>query len=158
AMEFRTLARRVREHFAKEKGAAIVAQYAGETPPPASLHIDVPSADEAVFEREKYACVRDLATLEKWIARAKGRGEIGLDTEADSFDAARAELVGVSMALGPNDACYVPLAHRSADARAGELFAGEEDPTPMAADAGAQIGLAEAVSALKPLLEDASVL
>jgi DNA polymerase-1 len=158
AMEFRTLARRVREHFAKEKGAAIVAQYAGEAPAAASVHIAEPSADDGVFKREAYQCVRDLASLEKWIARAQRTGEVGLDTQADSFDAARAELVGVSIALGPNDACYIPLAHKSADTRAGELFAGEETPAPAAADTGDQIPLRDAIAALKPLLEDTSVL
>ncbi|HVV34150.1 MAG TPA: DNA polymerase I [Vitreimonas sp.] len=158
AMEFRTLARRVREHFAKEKGAAIVAQYAGEAPPPSSVQIAEPAAEEGAFNRDAYTCVRDLAILQQWLARAKARGEIGLDTEADAHDAARANLVGVAIALGPNDACYVPLAHASADTRAGELFASEESPAPTIADAGAQIPLADAIAALKPVLEDASVL
>jgi len=158
AMEFRTLARRVREHFAKEKGAAIVASYAGETPPPGAAQTAEPDPDESVFKPEAYQCVRDLATLEKWIARAKQAGEIGLDTEADSFEAARAELVGVSIALGPNDACYVPLAHKSADLRAGELFAGEDAALRTAPDLSAQIRLDLALAALRPLFEDVSVL
>jgi DNA polymerase-1 len=159
AMEFRTLARRVREHFAKERGAAIVASYAGEaaSAPAAAVPIGDPSPDAGVFKREAYGVLREAAALEAWIARAKRAGEIGIDTEADGSGAA-AELVGLSIALGPNDAAYLPLAHKSADARAGELFASEEAPLHAAADMGAQIPMATALGLLKPLLEDAAVL
>jgi DNA polymerase I len=153
AMEFRTLGRRVREHFAKEKGAEIVASYAAGAAVSAEG-----SSDDGAFKHEGYAIVRDLPTLEKWVARAHSAGLVGLDTEADSFDAVRAQLVGVSLALGPNEACYVPLAHRGADPRAGELFASEAPEAKTAPDAGPQVPLAAALAALKPLLEDASVL
>ncbi len=198
AMEFRTLGRRVREHYAKERGAAIVASDAGGATP---AHIAVASPDDGVFKREAYTIVRDVAQLELWIARARAAGVVGIDTEADAFDAQRASLVGVSLALGANDACYIPLAHRPADPRAGELFAGElglpldgggareaggggvraegeeeasrgkadedsgphplshasRDCSPIEGER-AQIPLSEALAALKPVLEDPSVL
>ncbi len=156
AMEFRTLSRRVREHFAKEKGAEIVASYAAGAPVATGIAAE-PSAEDGVFKREAYECIRDMEALEAWIARAKKAGIVGLDTEATSFDAARADLVGVSLALGPNVAAYVPLAHASADTRAGELFASEEKPREAAPDMGEQIPLVAALAALKPLLEDPSV-
>ncbi len=161
AMEFRTLSRRVREHFAREKGAEIVASYAAgaipkeETPASGGL----PEEANKPFLREKYDIVRDLEVLEKvWIAGAKKLGAVGIDVEADGFDAARANLVGVSLALGPNVACYIPLAHRAPDARAGELFASESDAPAAAADMGKQIPMAQAIGALKSLFEDPSVL
>jgi DNA polymerase-1 len=156
AMEFRTLSRRVREHFAKEKGVEIVASYAAGAPITAGVTAE-PSAEDGVFKREAYECVRELGALEGWIARATKAGVVGLDTEATSFDAARADLVGVSLSLGSNVAAYVPLAHASADTRAGELFASEEKPRDAAPDMGEQIPLAAALAALKPLLEDPSV-
>src|SRR5690606_21297613 len=55
----------------------------------------------------------------------------------------RAELTGISMALGPNDACYVPLGHGGSD---------------MFAERPVQIDKAAALSALKPLLESDAVL
>jgi DNA polymerase I len=201
-MEFRTLSRRVREHYAKEKGTAIVAAYAADAAPAPSQPVS--GEIETAFRREAYKIVRDLAELERWIARAQAAGMVGLDTEATSFDAQRAELVGLSLALGANEACYVPLAHRAGDPRAGELFAGElasawtagvlagdgvqtarpspdETPSPAGTPAvqetareaalavpsvpplppgagDAQIPLAAALAALKPLLEDPSVL
>ncbi|MFZ2029176.1 MAG: DNA polymerase I [Vitreimonas sp.] len=156
AMEFRTLSRRVRETFAKEKGVEIVASYATGAPITAGV-VAAPSAEDGVFKRDAYECVRSVEALEAWIARAQSAGVVGLDTEATSFDAARADLVGVSLALGVNVAGYVPLAHASADTRAGELFASEEPQADAAPDMGAQIPLATALATLKPLLEDASV-
>jgi DNA polymerase-1 len=162
-MEFRTLARRVREHYAKEKGVQIVAQYAAGAGAPQSAVATagtgaVVEQVETEFKRDAYKIVRDLATLEAYIARARRAGAIGLDTEADSFDAARAHLVGVSLSLAANDAIYIPLAHRGADPRAGELFASEQpDSGAAAGDSGPQIPAPAALCALKPLLEDACV-
>ncbi len=166
AMEFRTLGRRVREHYAKEKGVQIVASYASAAPAPAPApaHADDgsrtgPVIEEVVreFKLDAYKIVRDLLTLEDYVRRARQAPAIGIDTEADSFDAARAQLVGLSLSLAPNDAIYIPLAHRGAESRAGELFATEAPSDAGAADTGAQIGLSAALAVLQPLLEDASV-
>jgi DNA polymerase-1 len=137
-MEFRTLARRVREHYAKEKGVQIVAQYAAGAIAPQSV-VTTAGAGPVIeqvgteFKRDAYKVVRDLPTLEAYITRARTQGAIGLDTEADSFDATRAQLVGISLSLAANDAIYIPLAHRGADPRAGELFPSEmlfPEPSP----------------------------
>jgi len=162
-MEFRTLGRRVREHYAKERGVEIVASYAVEAEAPAfapSTADGVPVAEqvERAFSRDAYVIVRDLSALEAYVVRARAAGLVGIDTEADSFDAQRAELVGLSLALGSDDAIYVPLGHRAGDARAGELFASELPEAPAAADAGPQITLSEAFAVLKPLFEDRAVL
>jgi len=55
----------------------------------------------------------------------------------------QADLVGVSLALGPNDACYIPLAHGGSD-----MFAEKPD----------QVDRDAAITALRPLLEDEAVL
>lgn len=164
AMEFRTLGRRVREHFAKEKGVQIVASYASAAPPPAPAHADdgarsgpVIEPIEREFKRDDYKIVRDLPALEDYVRRAKLAGAVGIDTEADSFDAVRAELVGISLSIAPNDAIYIPLQHKGAESRAGELFASEAPSEKSAPDTGTQIGLSAALAALQPLLEDASV-
>ncbi len=162
AMEFRTLGRRVREHFAKEKGIQIVAQYASAAAPaPAE---SAPSGGlvretiETEFKRDAYVTVRDLPALEAYIARARANGAVGIDTEADGINASGATIVGVSLSLGANDAIYVPLAHRGADSRAGELFAAEEPAAEAAPDTGPQIPLASALVSLKALFEDKGVL
>ncbi|MGD9982106.1 MAG: DNA polymerase I [Hyphomonadaceae bacterium] len=165
AMEFRTLGRRVREHFAKEKGVQIVASYASAAPAPAPAHAGdaaksagpVVETIEREFKRDAYKVVRDLPALEAYIARAKAAGAVGLDTEADGFDAARANLVGLALSLAPNDAIYIPLQHRGAESRAGELFASEAPSQKSVPDAGPQIGFGAALAALQPLLEDPAV-
>ncbi|NLR40962.1 DNA polymerase I [Novosphingobium sp. ERW19] len=90
-----------------------------------------------------YACIQSMGELQQWIARAFEARVVAIDTETSALDAMRASLVGVSLALGPNDACYIPLGHGGAD-----MFA--EKPV--------QIDRAEAIAALKPLLESDAVL
>ncbi|MGZ3172697.1 MAG: DNA polymerase I [Croceibacterium sp.] len=94
-------------------------------------------------DRSTYECVQTLERLEHWIERAFSARAVAIDTETSSIDAMRAELAGVSLALGPNDACYIPLGHGGSD-----MFAERPD----------QIDKAAALAALKPLLESDAVL
>jgi DNA polymerase-1 len=95
---------------------------------------------------KRYVLVQSLDVLKDWVRRATHAGVVAFDTEATSSDAARAELLGVSLALSPGEACYVPLGHRVGG---GGLDFGGKPP---------QIPLDEAIAALKPMLEDQSVL
>ncbi|WP_081095516.1 5'-3' exonuclease H3TH domain-containing protein [Erythrobacter donghaensis] len=99
---------------------------------------DMPPVDHAAYET-----VQTLERLTAWVTRARAAQAVAVDTETTSLDAMRADLVGVSLALGPNDACYIPLGHGGSD-----MFAQKPEQVPMA----------EAIAALKPLLEDESVL
>ena len=91
--------------------------------------------------------MRDLATLDAWIARATSVGTVAFDTETDALSSANAGLVGVSLAITPGEACYIPLGHEEGEGLALE----------MGADL-AQIPLEDAIAALKPMLEDPAVL
>jgi DNA polymerase-1 len=102
-----------------------------------------PSPEMPKIELGSYACVQSLGELEQWIARAFAARVVAVDTETSALDAMRADLVGVSLALGPNDACYIPLGHGGSD---------------MFAERPVQIQKAEALAALKPLLESDAVL
>ena len=64
------------------------------------------------FEVDKYPAVRTLADLDAWIARAYEAGVVAFDTETTSLDPIRADLVGVSLAVAPGEACYIPINHR----------------------------------------------
>ena len=94
-----------------------------------------------------YECVRDLDTLSRWIAAAYDAGAVALDTETNSLDAMQADLVGLSLAVAPGKACYVPLQHRGGD---GGLF----DEGLLAG----QVPMNEAIAALRPLLSDPGIL
>ena len=131
-MEFRTITRRVREQMEKE--GVLVA--------------DGPEA--ASIDRTAYVCIRDLQTLEDWVTRAAAQGWVAVDTETDALDSVGGGLVGVSMALAPGEACYIPLAHVDPDSKGdGDMFG---------ADPPRQIRMAEAIKVLKPMLEDAATL
>src|SRR4030095_8161177 len=82
-----------------------------------------------------------------WTAEPRAAARFPFDTETPSLNPMQAEFVGFSMAVAPGRACYVPLAHRPAD--------GTLD---FAAEPLKQIPVRDALQALKPLLEDASVL
>ena len=61
--------------------------------------------------------MRTLDRLKAWIARARDIGFVALDTQTNSLDPMQAELCGFSLALAPNEACYVPLSHRQGERR-----------------------------------------
>jgi DNA polymerase-1 len=109
------------------------------------------AARHAKFDRARYEVVRTLDRLDAWISRAKELGLVALDIAATSLDPMQAVLCGFSLALNPNEACYVPLAHRrGGDGGKDGLFSGGIAPD--------QIDEQQALAALKPLMEDASVL
>ncbi|MFN4288055.1 MAG: DNA polymerase I [Brevundimonas sp.] len=148
-MEFRTLARRVGGGPAPagETGAA-----AGTAKVPSAPVLDTPRAPQPsraaapdTFDTGAYECVTTMERLEHWIAEASAAGTIGFDTETDALSSSHARLCGISLATGPNSACYIPLDHAPSD---GLDLGGAEVMVPMD----------QALAALKPLLEDPAVL
>jgi DNA polymerase-1 len=107
------------------------------------------AARKTKIDRDKYLTVRTLAELNAWIARIHDVGHVAIDAKATSIDPMQAEICGIALALGPNDACYIPLSHKQSGDGAGLFAAG------LAAD---QIKASDALDALKPLLESAGLL
>ncbi len=64
----------------------------------------------------RYETVLDDARLEWWMRRIEAAELVAFDTETTSLDPMRADLVGLSLALEPFEACYVPMAHDYAGA------------------------------------------
>jgi len=145
-MEFRTLTKRVADALKMAvpdlPEAAVVAGAHSTADQP------VAAKSAVAFDHAAYDCVRDRAALDQWIARARDLGHVAVDTETTSLDEMRAELVGISLAVVAGQACYIPLGHVTGG---GDLF-GAAKP------AAGQMGRDEALAALKPLLEDESVL
>jgi DNA polymerase-1 len=148
AMEFRTLARRVAE------GA-----------PAASKPLAAPStaaavADAIAIDPTAYHCIRDHEALDAFIAKARAAGVIAFDTETDSLSATDANLCGVSLAVGPGEAAYIPVGHcKAADlAPAGLDFGSPDGAHEQAEEDWRQLDCAQVIAKLKPLLEDPSVL
>ncbi len=107
-------------------------------PPPAA-----PMSDDPPCDHDAYEAVVTEAQLERWVAEATAQGFVAVDTETDALDPMRANLVGVSLALAPNKACYIPIGHVGGD---------------LLSDAPVQIDRAAAIARLRPLLEDPAVL
>jgi len=120
--------------------------------PQARASVRLDAARTGKIDRSRYETVRTAERLQQWVARAIDLGTVAIDTQASSIDPMQAALVGFSVAVAPNEACYVPLAHREAGSGGGNesLFAGDIAPD--------QISEAEALAILRPLLEDRGVL
>ncbi|WJY15066.1 DNA polymerase I [Pectobacteriaceae bacterium CE90] len=93
----------------------------------------------SVLSQDNYVTILDEKTLQDWIARLKAAEVFAFDTETDSLDTLAANLVGMSFAIKPGEAAYLPLAHDYLDAPE-------------------QLDRTKVLAALKPLLEDASLL
>ncbi len=82
-----------------------------------------------------YELIVDQAAFEAWLERLRGAELIAFDTETTSLDSTQAELVGISFAVEPKRACYIPLGH--------------DYPGVLP-----QLPRASVLGALRPLLED----
>src|SRR5208282_584738 len=121
----------------------------GALTPRALAAARVEAARAEKFDRTKYQTVRSIEQLKAWIERARDVGVVAIDTMAASLDPMQAELCGLSVAVAPNEACYVPVGHRRGGEGAG-LFRGDIAPE--------QIAERAALDALEPLLTDLGVL
>jgi DNA polymerase-1 len=115
---------------------------------PADLAAARAKQARAPIDRTAYKIVRSAAELEPWIARAEDEGLVAIDAETSSADPLQGELIGLSLAIKPGEACYIPLGHRNGP---DDLF----DGSGLAPD---QMAETEAIALLKPLLEQAGVL
>ncbi|TKC92188.1 DNA polymerase I [Trinickia terrae] len=106
-------------------GAQAAAEAAGEQP---ALAFDVPRHYETVQTWEQF---------DAWLAKIDAAALTSFDTETTALDPMVAQIVGLSLAVEPGKAAYVPLAHRGPDA-----------PVQLPRD--------EVLAKLKPWLEDAA--
>lgn len=92
------------------------------------------TAPAAAIETD-YRCILDEAEFDGWLAQLQAAPLFAFDTETTSLDYMEARIVGVSFAIEPGKAAYVPFGHDYL---------------------GAPVQLTEAVvlGKLKPLLED----
>ncbi|MEZ5498154.1 MAG: DNA polymerase I [Steroidobacteraceae bacterium] len=82
-----------------------------------------------------YQTILSASELDHWIARLQGAGLVAFDTETTSLDYMQARIVGLSVAIEPGQAAYLPLAHD---------YPG----------APPQLDREQTLAKLKPLLED----
>lgn len=123
-LEFKTLAARLEKRKERLKGgdgevegAGTVASSAigGRAALPAAVghkeagrDLSMPAAKDEDGWGD-YECVTTKDRWDWWMAEARKRGVVAFDTETTSLDIYEARLVGVSLALGAGEACYVPV-------------------------------------------------
>ncbi len=100
-------------------------------------------------ETTGYDTILSLDALDMWIDAAAAQGFVALDTETTSVQPMLAALVGVSLAIEPGKACYIPIGHTGSGG-AGTLDLDGDRPQQLAKQA--------VLARLKPLLEDPGVL
>ena len=81
---------------------------AATTTPAPSL---VDPVEPQTAEPPDYQLVLDQATLDAWLERLRTAELFAFDTETTSLNTLSAQIVGVSFAVKPCEAAYVPLAH-----------------------------------------------
>jgi len=121
-------------------------------PPPAALTktiAPVAGASDLALENPPpppvpahYEILQTTHALQAWLARMQQAELVALDTETTALDPMQARLVGVSFAIAPGQAAYLPLRHR-----------GQLDASP---NACTQLPVEQALNILRPWLEDDS--
>jgi DNA polymerase-1 len=133
-LEFRALLKSLAAEPASGVAAAEPAAAAAAPTSVASTgDVDAPPAVAELAR--KYDKILSREAFEAWLARLAAAPLISFDTETDSLDYMQARIVGVSFAVTPGEAAYVPLGHD---------YAG----------APQQLDRDYVLTALKPLLED----
>ncbi|KYC26993.1 DNA polymerase I [Pseudomonas sp. ABFPK] len=94
-----------------------------------------PVAEQVAKVEPRYETILDQARFDFWLEKLRQAPLFAFDTETTGLDAQQAQLVGLSFAVEPHEAAYVPLAH-------------DYEGAP------AQLDRTAVLLALKPLLED----
>lgn len=131
----------------KELGAPVPAPVAASEATPslrgtaagfARGSVEAPAAgtlDPALSAPGEYETVLSAEQLQAWVERLQQADLISFDTETDALDAMRARLVGISLAVEPGRAAYIPVGHD---------YPG----------APAQLPMQQVLDALRPVLQD----
>ncbi|CAI1192043.1 MAG: DNA polymerase I [Serratia proteamaculans] len=121
-----------------KKGAGVKATSAAKSSASAVAETGKASA-EATLSQEGYVTILDEDTFAEWLEKLKKAEVFAFDTETDGLDTLTANLIGLSFAIAPGEAAYLPVAHDYLDAPA-------------------QLDRAHVLATLKPLLEDEKAL
>lgn len=135
-LEFRTLLKSLGAEPAHAGGGAeavIAAAPASSQGAAAVIEPAVAGAEPA--QPREYHTILSQEALAAWLAKLAAAPLISFDTETDSLDYMQAQIVGLSFAVAPGEAAYLPLGH-------------DYPGAPPQLDRGAVL------AAFKPLLED----
>ncbi|MCF3948844.1 DNA polymerase I [Acidiphilium sp. AL] len=98
---------------------------------PVAAHEPAPDAPFGPYET-----IDSDSALETWIAAIRAVGRVAVDTETADLNSRRTRLIGISLAIAPGRAAYIPLGH----------------------ELGEQLPRARVYEALAPVLNDPAIL
>ena len=140
-MEFRTMSARIANKF-------------GVSAPEIKAS-DKSNAENNIIElkhipinTKNYELIDNINDLNRWIKKIYQRGYVAVDTETTGLNDMIVDLVGVCLSVEIGEACYIPLGHTDGE---GDLFGG-------ASLCSGQINLEEALTILRPVLQDPSII
>ncbi|QIB50377.1 DNA polymerase I [Pseudomonas sp. OIL-1] len=71
----------------------------------------IPGPAKAETVEPHYETILETADFERWVDKLKAAKLFAFDTETTNLNAQLAELVGISLAVNPHEAAYIPLGH-----------------------------------------------
>ncbi|WP_067709197.1 DNA polymerase I [Erwinia sp. ErVv1] len=108
---------------------------AGQKAPVEAVAESSTSEVASVLSSDGYVTILDEETFEAWFKKLQDSSLFSFDLETDSLDTLSANIVGLSFAVAPGEAAYLPVAHDYLDAPV-------------------QLDRDSVLARLKPLLED----
>ena len=140
-MEFRTMSARIANKF-------------GVSAPEIKAS-DKSNAENNIIElkhipinTKNYELIDNINDLNRWVKKIYQRGYVAVDTETTGLNDMIVDLVGICLSVEIGEACYIPLGHTDGE---GDLFGG-------ASLCSGQINLEEALTILRPVLQDPSII
>ncbi|PLR33592.1 DNA polymerase I [Chimaeribacter californicus] len=80
------------------------------------INVPVPDIERVQLAQDEYVTLLTEAELDEWLEKLSAAELFAFDTETDSLDTLTANLVGLSFAIEPGKAAYLPVGHDYIDA------------------------------------------
>ncbi len=116
---------------------------------------EVPHGEQLARVKQEYELIQDEERLKWWVDAARKVGHLAIDTETSSLTPCTTTLVGISMAIAPGRACYIPCNHLDPKT---PMVASEGFSFDSPAAAPKQIPCARTAELLRDLLADPATL
>jgi len=140
-MEFRTMSARIANKFGVSAPEIKVSDKS-------NAENDIIELKHIPINTKNYELIDNTNDLNRWIKKIYQRGYVAVDTETTGLNDMIVDLVGICLSVEIGEACYIPLGHTDGE---GDLFGG-------ASLCSGQINLEEALTILRPVLQDPSII
>ena len=140
-MEFRTMSARIANKF----GVSAPEIKASDK---SNAENDIIELKHIPINTKNYELIDNINDLNRWIKKIYQRGYVAVDTETTGLNDMIVDLVGICLSVEIGEACYIPLGHTN----------GEDDLFGGASLCSGQINLEEALTILRPVLQDPSII